>query len=218
MENTATYEEGIRDATMRIWGLLQVTQILHNAQKRYRNMLMMVWYSCTQTHTRKPRSPMDIPAMVQGWTNVVIAMSTGHDKDTVDHAEFAIDELMGPLLTAPVKQLREFWAQLEQVLQADPRVPFVVWKLFASYGKLIVQTAKDQEIITLKTALAQEIARLVEQDVQPDILDAITGALQWRSVEVLEEIKEEVKKGTKPRLKGRESCLFLVVGGKEVML
>lgn len=99
-----------------------------------------------------------------------------------------------------------------------PRVPFVVWRIFESYGNAIVKTAQDQDILTLKTALATEIAVLVEQDVQPDILTAIIGALQWRSPEVLEEIKAEVKRGRKPRLEGKESCLFLVVGNHEVML
>jgi hypothetical protein len=210
--------EGIRDAVLRIYTVLEIAQTLPKPQRRFRDMLILIWYSCTQTYTRKRRTPMDIPAMVQGWTHVVIAMSTGHDKATVDHAEFAIDELMSPLLTAPVKQLRQFWQELEQALKADTRVPFVVWRIFESYGNAIVKQAQDQEIIALKTTLATEIATLVEQDIQPDILTAIIGALQWRPPDVLQEIKAEVKRGRKPRLEGKESCLFLVVGDHEVML
>ena len=82
--------------------------------------------------------------MVTGWHQAILAMSTGHAKATVDRAEFAIEELMLPLLAAPVKQLREFWNELERTLQADPLVPFVVWKTMTLYGKGIVRQAKDQ--------------------------------------------------------------------------
>lgn len=209
---------GVRSAVMAIYTVLDIAQLIPEPQKQFRNMLGLVWYGCTQTHTRKKRIPMDVPAMVNGWKNVVIAMSTGHDKDTVDHAEYALEELMAPLLAAPVKDLRAFWQQLEVALEADTRVPFVVWKLFKNYGDVVVASAKDQEIIELKTLLAHEIAMLVEQDVQPDILDAITGALKWRDAESLAAIKQEVQAGAKPRLRGKESCLFLVVGEHEVML
>jgi hypothetical protein len=161
---------------------------------------------------------MDIDAMVQGWHQVVLALATAHDKDGVDHAEFAIEELMAPLLTAPVRQLRAFWTQLETALKNDPRVPFFVWRMFEAYGEVVVKNAKDQAIIELKTALAREIAEMVEKDVQPDIGEAITQALKWRHPETLTEIRDALQSGEKPKLKGRESCLFLCVNGLEVQL
>ena len=209
---------GLRDAVMFIYSILGMGRSIAKPWQRYRDMCMCVWYTSTVTHTRKRRTPMDIPAMVQGWHQAILAMSTGHDKTTVDHAEFAIEELMLPLLAAPVKQLREFWNALERTLQADPRVPFVVWKTMTLYGEGVVRQAKDQAIITLKTQLAQEIAELVEKDIQPDILEALVGALKWRDPATLEAMKTEIAQGAKPRLRGRESCLFLCVGPHEVML
>ena len=115
--------DGVRDAVLRIYTILEMANTIPKPQSKFREMLILVWYCCTQISSRKRRSLMDIPAMVQGWISVVVATSTGHDKETVDHAEFAIEELMAPLLTAPVKQLRVFWQQLEQALKADPPRP-----------------------------------------------------------------------------------------------
>ena len=161
---------------------------------------------------------MDISALVDGWHRAIVVLSTGHSKDDIDHAEFALDELMSPILTAPVRQLREFWTTLERTLKEDTRVPFFVWRMFEMYGKVAVASATDQAIIALKTALAREIAELVEHDVQPDIVEALTGALQWRDPETLEQVRDAVKAGERPRIRGKESCLFLVAGGHEVML
>ena len=60
---------------------------------------------------------------------------------------------------------------------------------------------------------------MVEQDAKDQLPDAMIRALQWRSPEKLEQVKEVVAKekaaGRKTRLKGRESCLFLEAGGTE---
>ena len=40
----------------------------------------------------------------------------------------------------------------------------------------------------------------------------------WRSAERLEEIKGKLDEGYAPRVKGRQSCLFLQVDKAEVML
>ena len=114
--------------------------------------------------------------------------------------------------------LREFWSTLERTLKEDTRVPFFVWRMFEVYGKVAVEGATDQAIIALKTALAREIAELVEHDVQPDIVEALTGALQWRDPETLEQVRDAVKAGERPRIRGKESCLFRGAGGHEVML
>jgi hypothetical protein len=47
--------------------------------------------------------------------------------------------------------------------------------------------------------------------VHADLKEALVGALQWRSEEQLKKIEEGVRSGAKPRLRGKESCLFLVV-------
>jgi hypothetical protein len=154
---------------------------------------------------------MDIPTMVASWHRCVLALSTGHTKDDVDHADLAMDELLGPLLTAPVAQLRVFWRALEDSLKADERVPFFVWSMFAAYGQVVVAKASDQAVIELKIHLAREIAQLVEQEIQPDLMEALAGALQWRDPETLTNIRDAVKAGAKPRVVGRQSCLFLTV-------
>jgi hypothetical protein len=201
-----------------MYSILSMAQRMPKGMERYRGMLLCIWYTCTICHSHKRRTLMDVPSMVDGWHRAIKAMATGHDKDTVDHGEFAMEELMGPLLTAPVRQLRQFWTALEAALKADPAIPFIIWRLFEGYGTIVVKPAKDQAIIELKTALAREVAQLVEQEVQPDIMEAIVAALKWRDPETLEAIRNEVKRGTNPRLKGGESCLFLVVGEHKVML
>ena len=161
---------------------------------------------------------MDIPQMVSRWVETLTILSTAHDKAALDHAEYGLDELMAPLLTAPVAQLRQFYTDLVHALKVDARIPIFLWGMFEAWGEIKVAQAPDQGIRELKTTLANEIAELVEKDVQPDIMSAIAGALQWRDPATLENIREAVKSGEKPRLRGKESCLFLTVAGHEVML
>lgn len=217
-DDCPSFPSGIRDAVMQIWTVIDMSQFMMKRRKLYANMLICVWYACTQQYTRKKRIPMDISAMVDGWHRAIVALSTGHDKADVDHAEFAMEELMSPLLTAPVRQLRQFWTQLEVVLKADVRVPFFIWRMFETYGKVVVATATDQALIELKTTLAREVAELVEQEIQPDLMEALVGALRWRDRETLTQIRDSVKAGVKPKVVGKESCLFLQCGEHIVML
>ena len=46
-----------------------------------------------------------------------------------------------------------------------------------------------------------------------ELVAAIAGALQWRHPAALERVKEGLAKGGRPRIKGRESCLFLEIEG-----
>ena len=208
---------GIREAVMGIDGMLGLGESVCENIKRWRGLrLFMVYALCHPS--RKRRVSIDIPAMIQGWHQATFRLSTGHSKDDIDTADFALDELMSPLLTAPVSQLRAFYFGLAASLKNDPAVPWFVWATFEAYGEVIVKNAPDQAVKDLKVQLAREIAELVEQDVQPDIVAAITGALQWRDPQTLEAVRDAVKAGEKPRLMGRQSCLFLVCGGHEVML
>lgn len=86
-----------------------------------------------------------------------------------------------------------------------------MWSWFEAWGEVILKRAPDGEVKALKTALASEIAELVEEDVKPDLRKAIAGALQWRSPESLGKIKAAVESGGKARMVGKESCLFLEV-------
>jgi hypothetical protein len=160
----------------------------------------------------KKKIPVDVPKMIEQWTEWIAKFSTAHSKDQVDRVEFQIDELLGPLLVAPIKQIRQFYQGLVDSLEADKRVPFFVWSMFRAWGKVVIDPAEDKEaIIRLKKKLASDIADLVEEHehIYIDYHQAMIGALQWRSPEALTEIKEDLKAGAKPRIKGRQSCLFL---------
>lgn len=85
-------------------------------------------------------------------------------------------------------------------------MPFFVWSMFSAFGEAVIEGAADDEaIIRLKKKLAGEIAEMVEKDVRPDLQKALAGALMWRPKESLEEIKEDLKAGAKPHVKGRQS-------------
>lgn len=134
-------------------------------------------------------------------------------------AEAAVDKCLTPVLSAPVKQLRELAKKLRDTLKSDPRVPYLVWRGMEEWIDKILLLAPDGEIIELKTQLASEIVAMVEDDAKRDLPAAMVRALQWRSAEKLQEVKvviEEEKAAGRPvRLKGRESCLFLEAGGTE---
>ena len=75
-----------------------------------------------------------------------------------------------------------------------------------------VQDAPDEAVKRLKHKLAAEIAEIVELDVQDQIPKAIERALCWRDPETLQAVKETLQSGAKPKLVGRQSCLFLECG------
>jgi hypothetical protein len=170
----------------------------------------LVHYGTTVTWSRKPRTPMDVAKLVTEWTAVAIVLATAHTKEEIDRAEFKMDELLTPLLRAPIAELRVFYSDLTEALRADARVPFFLWSVFNGWGKIVIDKCEAKpERKRLRKKLANEIAEMVDEDVRPDLVKAISGALQWRDPESLEEIKSDLQAGAKPRLKGRESCLFL---------
>jgi hypothetical protein len=63
------------------------------------------------------------------------------------------------------------------------------------------------------------VADAVEKNLdRGQLVEAIAGALQWRSGERLEAVKQRLDAGEKPRIRGRESCLFLEAGEEVVVL
>jgi len=169
--------------------------------------------------SRRKRTQMDVDALVKRWHTVVVGLATAHDKDEADRYEAAIEECLVPILAAPIKQIREFYPKLLASIKSDPTVPFLVWRSYEIWVDMVLSKCQDEDIKQLKTDLAKEISDLVEQDVKDQIPEQLIRALQWRSGETLAEVKEAVieakKQGHKPRLRGRESCLFLEVGGTE---
>jgi len=209
---------GVRDAVMSIWGTVNMALALQDSSLRdsrngrwtYKTLRSWVRYG-TEVWSRKRKIPMDIEKLVVARVPIVRGLSTAHSKDEIDRCEFEAETHLAPLLTAPVKQLREFYAQLCTALRTDPTIPMFVWTAFDAWHEAVVKVAPDEHVRELKTALATEVAELVEKDVMPDIKEALIGALKWRGAEALTEVRDAVKSGAKPRVRGRESCLFLQV-------
>lgn len=188
----------------------------------YHAWLCLYYQAFCYGRTARGAKPVEVDTMVEKWMDVVVKLGTAHDKDEFDSTEAKLDTILMPMLKCPIKQLREFYHKLVAAMKKDPKVPMLIWSMFEAWGKIVVDKASDEGVKRLKTKLAREIADLVEPDIQPQIGEAIVRALRWRSGEQLEAVKTQLKAGHKPRLRGRESCLFLAVGrGKhkaEVML
>lgn len=201
----------IRDAVLAGWDVWQFGSNLERGlTKRVKDLGTMIrWglFAGRMTHRTKK---MNVEELVQKWLSAIVGMATAHDKDTYDHHDAKADELMTPILSAPIKQVREFYKKLRAALRADPRVPMLVWMGFEAWGEVVVKGAEDDEAIKrLKNKLAQEIVELVELEIQDQIPEAIRRALRWRDPETLKEVKEALEGGAKPKLIGRQSCLFL---------
>ena len=189
----------------------------HIFGKPVNNFMAVLWYA-SLVPSRKPRTPMDVEKMVADWREFIVGMTLAHDKKAVDEYEAKLNDLLEPFLKAPVKQIREFCQRLIGELRDDVRVPLFIRAGVESYINVIVKGAKDTKIVELKKDIAGRIAKAVEGDVQPQLAEAITNALMWRDPETLEKIEGAAKKGHKAKLVGRESCLFLEIGGETVML
>lgn len=188
--------------------------------KKLSSLGCMIYYSTELGYMgRKKRKLMDVDVMVERWRKVVVGMCVAHDKDEADRYEAAIEECLTPILAASMKQVREFYPKLMTALKNDPAVPYLVWRSYEVWVNMVIAKAPDEAIKRLKTDLAKEIVDLVEADIRDQLPQAMIRALQWRDPGKLEEVKatviEEQQKGNKPRLRGRESCLFLEVGGTE---
>lgn len=203
-----------RNVVMALWDIAELSKRIGRFRQIH-NMAFLVRYG-VQVWSRKRKIPMDVPKMIENWRSVIVILCTAHDKDEIDKAEYKMDELLSPLLIAPVAELRAFYDGLSSVLESDPKVPFFIWSIFSAWGKVVVKPSLGKtKIRRLRRKLANEIAQMVDDDVKPDITKAIAGALMWRDPETLKEIKADLKAGAKPKLRGRESCLFLVTQRKD---
>jgi len=215
----AERESTVRDLLLSMWDVVEGSKqimlwnrsrVEHGGCRSLQDFRAMLMYACEMPSRRK-RTPMNVPEMVARWVPIIRGLATAHDKAPLDQCEFEMEEHLTPLLSAPVKQLREFYEQLVAALKADRTIPFFVWAWFESWHEVMLKRAPDGDVKELKNALAREIAEMVEKDVQPNLVDAMAAALRWRSPESLEKIKTAVTAGGKARMIGRESCLFLEV-------
>lgn len=181
--------------------------------------LSLFAYGCERPSRGLKRTRMDVDAMVKAWVPQIKKLALAHDIDEKDAASSALDELLSPIIAAPVSQLREFYKKLTAAMKADKEVPWSLWKLFDFWGTNVLDKITTEQELVLKKEIASRIAERSIAAVPPqDWVDSMIGALMWRAPEKLEEIEENLKSGAKPRVRGKESCLFLQVGNSEVML
>jgi len=204
---------GVRTAVLASLSAGKFTWQMRNSPE-YRMSVMgaVLRYAMDGHASTKPRITMKVDEMVAKWIEAIVGMCLAHDKDTYDAHDAKADELLGPLLTAPIAQVREFYAALQETMRSDKRVPWLVVMGFESWGNVMVKDAPDEGIKRLKNKLAAEIADLVEEPIRDQIPGAIKRALRWRDPETLQAVKEKLESGVKPKLVGKESCLFLIAG------
>ncbi len=187
-------------------------------RQEFRDLLSLLDYACEHPARRK-REPMDVEKMVETWVPLVRKLATAHDIDEKDAASFNLDELLLPVVAAPVAQVREFYRKVIAKMKADRSIPWAVWSLFEFWGTNVLDKITKEQEVQLKTEIAKRIAEhSIAEIPREDWVNSMVGALQWRSPEKLEAIESGLKAGQKPRVRGRESCLFLEVGEAEVML
>lgn len=211
----------VRDAAISIWTVVQLakgfSQNRDDRPNKWSWNTLGSWLGYIVTYSRdggRKKKPVDVKKLVKSWVPIIRGLAVGHSKAEVDRCEFEAETHLGPLLTAPVAQVREFYSILCEALKNDPTIPFFVHTAFEAWHEVMLKRASDEGIKELKNKLAAEVAEMVEKDVAPDLKEALVGALRWRPAETLEKIKTAVAAGAKPRLQGRESCLFLVVKGE----
>lgn len=165
------------------------------------------------------KKPMDVDEMVKIWIDVLVGLSTAHSHEGFTLADHQTDELLRPMLSAPVSQIREWASKLTVNLRNDERVPFLIWSMFERVLEPLILKSPGGAKVRLRKQLATDVAKLVEGDLdRAELVKAIAGALQWRPPTELEGIKVAVKAGAKPHVTGRQSCLFLSAGGHSVVL
>ena len=187
-------------------------------KREWSERLSLLAYACEHP-TRRKRVSMDVEKMVDDWLPLIVKLATAHDIDETDAASSKLDEMLLPVIAAPVAEIRQFYRTLVERMKADKQVPWSVWRLFEFWGTNVLDKINKEETIGLKTELAKRIAEhSFEQIPRTDWIDSMVGALQWRHPEKLEQIEGALKSGHKPRVRGKESCLFMAVGEHEVML
>lgn len=193
-----------------------------NQRIAYTNLHDLAWllnYGTYHPSRGKVKTTVNVDTMVDRWTDYIVALSSSHSHEEYSRADYDSDDMLSPILTAPVAQLREFAAKLANRMREDERVPYLIWSSFEYMLTELLLKQEDSGLITLKLDLAKEVAEMVEREVpRQSWQEAIAGALKWRSQEQLQEVKAELEKGTKPVLRGRQSCLFLEVGKAMVVI
>jgi hypothetical protein len=173
----------------------------------------------TRHPSRKRRKPMEnLNEFARQWKDVLLKLSLSHTKEGIDQADYRMEDLFAGLLAMPVKQVRQFYDLLLSELKSDESVPYFIWKTVEHWKEKAVGVSQDVEANMLQSELATDLAAILEPVLSPQLKEALAGSLKWKPGEVLEKIKAAVEAGEKPKLRGRESCLFLEIGKSEIML
>lgn len=214
----AAESESLRLAVINQRELLSLTLYQIIMRQEFSDMLSLLAYACEHP-TRRKRTPVDAMKMVETWVPLIRKLAVAHDIDEKDEASSSLDDALVPIISAPVGEIRLFYRTLIERLKDDPTIPWAIWRLFEFWGKNVLDKITKDEELKLKTELATRIAQnSIALIPRSDWVESMVGALQWRSPERLEEINAAIDAGEKPRVRGKESCLFLQVGEKEVML
>ena len=169
--------------------------------------------------SRKRRKSMEnLSEFARQWKDVLVKLSISHTREGIDQADYRTDDLFTGLYAMPVKQVREFYDLLLTELKSDESVPYFIWKTVEHWKEQAVGTSQDVEAKMLQAELAGELATVLEPILSPQLKEALADSLKWKSAETLTKARSAVDAGEKPKLKGRESCLFLEVTGMEIML
>ena len=169
--------------------------------------------------TRQRRKPVEnLEEFAKQWKEVLVRLTMSHTKEGIDQADYKMDDLFNGLIAMPVKQVRQFYDLLLAELKSDEGVPYFIWRTVEGWKEKAVGVSQETEAKMLQAELAGEVANMLEPALKPQLRQALADSLKWKTPEVLEKIRGAVGTGSKPSLRGRESCLFLEVGGDEFML
>jgi hypothetical protein len=159
-----------------------------------------------------PMEPEALDRFVTDWKETIITLAVAHDPETRTRADERSEELLRPLLTLPIAQVRAWAQSLARMLREDQRTPYLVWSAFERVIEPMIRVGPDKGNLELRHELAAEVANLATEQVErADWVKAIAGALQWRDPGTLTAVRDNLRQGAKPRVRGRESCLFLEV-------
>jgi hypothetical protein len=178
---------------------------------------------CRPGKRRHDVTPEELTELAGRWHEALLVMATSHDPEAVTRMDETTEDLLRPLLTMPIEQVRSFTRDVSARLKADTRIPYLVWSHFHKLIEPMVLKGPDGKEVELAQVLAWEVAELALPKIEPEEwVAAIGDALQWRKPATLKRVKKALEApDAKPRLRGRESCLFLeldVEDGEPIMV
>jgi hypothetical protein len=193
-------------AVAAFWSISQLGQFVNTL-----GMLAVYAHHCRRMTGRPKRmEPTALEAFVASWKEAIITLAVAHSPEERTRADERSEDLLRPLFTLPIAQVREWARSLAKALREDARTPFLVWSSFERVVEPMIRVGPDKRPLELRHELAADVAAMAAEQVQrADWIKAIAGALQWRDAGTLTAVKTALESGAKPKLRGRESCLFL---------